>query len=95
MARNQIKRIQGLDEVGGTLKELWLSYNLIEKLEGLQSCVKLQSLYISHNKIKNLDEVAKLSQLFSLKDLLISDNPFYGDKDKEAMKPLIFKRIPS
>ena len=94
LARNQIKRIQGLDEVGTTLRELWLSYNLIEKLEGLQSCVKLTNLYISHNKIKNLDEVAKLSQLPSLKDLLISDNPFYGDKDKETMKPFIIKRVP-
>ncbi len=94
LARNQIKRIQGLDEVGPTLKELWLSHNLIEKLEGLQSCVKLTTLYISHNKIKSLDEVAKLSQLPSLKELLIADNPVYGDKDREAMKPLIVKRVP-
>ena len=27
LARNQIKKISGLEEVGGTLKELWLSYN--------------------------------------------------------------------
>eukprot|EP00826_Nyctotherus_ovalis_P057229 TRINITY_DN7817_c0_g4_i2.p2 TRINITY_DN7817_c0_g4~~TRINITY_DN7817_c0_g4_i2.p2 ORF type:complete len:173 (-),score=64.72 TRINITY_DN7817_c0_g4_i2:147-665(-) len=94
LARNQIKRIQGLDEVGTTLKELWISYNYIEKLEGLQSCVKLTNLYITHNRIKSLDEVAKLSQLPSLKDLLIFDNPFYGDRDKETMKPLIIKRVP-
>ena len=83
-----------MDEVGQTLKELWLSYNLIEKLEGIQSCVKLTTLYISHNKIKSLDEVAKLSQLPSLKDLLLSDNPLYGDKDKDSMKPLVIKRVP-
>ena len=56
--------------------------------------MKLTNLYITHNKIKNLDEVSKLSQLPSLKDLLIFDNPFYGDKDKETMKPLIIKRVP-
>ena len=94
MARNQIKRIQGLDEVGQTLRELWLSYNSIEKLEGIQSCVKLTTLYISHNKIKNWDEVSKLSQLLSLKDLLLSDNPIYGE-DKEAAKPKVIKRVPT
>ena len=41
-----------------------------------------------------MDEVTKLSQLPSLKDLLISDNPFYGDKDRDSMKPFIIKRIP-
>ena len=94
LSRNQVKRIQGLDEVGATLRELWLSYNQIEKLEGLQSCVKLTNLYIGHNKIKSLDEIAKLSQLPSLKDLLVANNPFYGDKDKETMKPWIIKRVP-
>lgn len=83
-----------MDEVGATLKELWLSYNQIEKLEGLQSCVKLTNLYIGHNKIKNLDEVAKLSQLPSLRDLLVANNPFYGDKSREDMKPSIIKRLP-
>ena len=29
LARNNINRIQGLEEIAGTLKELWLSYNLI------------------------------------------------------------------
>ena len=95
LARNQIKRIQGLDEVGPTLLELWLSHNQIEKLEGIQSCVKLTTLYISHNKIKSWDEVSRLSQLPSLKDLLLSDNPVYGDKDKEAVKPYAIKRVPA
>ena len=47
LARNLIKKIQGLEEVAGTLKELWLSYNLIEKLDGISMCQVLQSLYIS------------------------------------------------
>ncbi len=95
LARNQIKRIQGLDELGPSLRELWLSYNLIEKLEGLQSCTHLATLYISHNQIKSLDEVAKLSKLSALKDLLLCDNPLYGDKDKENMKPKVVRRVPT
>lgn len=33
LSRNNIKKIGGLEEIGGTLKELWLSYNFIEKLD--------------------------------------------------------------
>jgi Leucine-rich repeat (LRR) protein len=29
LARNNIKKISGLEEVAGTLRELWLSYNQI------------------------------------------------------------------
>jgi len=35
LSRNKIKRIISLEEVGQTLEELWLSYNEIEKLDGL------------------------------------------------------------
>ena len=33
--RNQIKRIQYLDDVGGTLEQLWINYNLIDRLDNL------------------------------------------------------------
>ena len=39
LARNHIKRIMGLEDVGSSLEQLWLSYNMIEKLDGLDSCV--------------------------------------------------------
>ena len=35
LSRNNIKKIQGLDEIGQSLKELWLSYNSIERLDNL------------------------------------------------------------
>ena len=36
MGRNQIKRIEGLDNVKDTLKQLWLSYNGIAVLAGVE-----------------------------------------------------------
>ncbi|CBZ51693.1 hypothetical protein NCLIV_014880, partial [Neospora caninum Liverpool] len=60
LARNQIKRISGLEEIGQTLRELWLSYNQIERLDGLQPCVKLEVLYMSNNRVKGWEEVEKL-----------------------------------
>ena len=61
LGRNNIKRIMALEDVGATLEELWLSYNQIEKLDGLQPCVKLQVLYMSNNKIKAWDEINKVA----------------------------------
>lgn len=46
LSRNNIKKISGLEEIGGNLEELWLSYNQIEKLEGLNMCIKLGTLFI-------------------------------------------------
>ena len=50
----------GLDEVGATLEELWMSYNHVSTLDGLHSCVKLKCLFMSNNKIKSFDELDKL-----------------------------------
>lgn len=61
LGRNQIKKITGLEEVGATLTELWISYNQISTLDGLACCSKLETLYISNNKIKDLSELKKLS----------------------------------
>ena len=94
LARNNIKRIMALEDVGQTLEELWLSYNQIEKLDGLQPCIKLTTLYISNNKIKSWDEVSKLSQLPEIKSVLFVGNPIYGDRSKDDNAPLIVKRVP-
>lgn len=36
LGRNQIKKLEGLDDVANTLRELWISYNLLDKLNGLE-----------------------------------------------------------
>lgn len=35
LGRNQIKKLEALDGVADTLQELWISYNLLEKLVSL------------------------------------------------------------
>ena len=61
LGRNNIKRIISLEEIGQTLEELWLSYNQIEKLDGLQPCIKLHTFYLSNNKVSNWGEISKVS----------------------------------
>ncbi len=50
LGRNTIKRIMALEEIGLNLEELWLSYNQIEKLDGLGPCIKLINLFMSNNR---------------------------------------------
>ena len=40
------------EAVGDTLEELWISYNLIEKLRGIHVMRKLKVLYMSNNLVK-------------------------------------------
>merc|ERR550537_1958008 len=56
LGRNQIKKIAGLEEVGATLRELWISYNHISALDGLHPCVKLTTLFMSNNKVGDWNE---------------------------------------
>ena len=95
LGRNQIKRLVCLEDIGLTLEQLWISYNIIEKLDGLQPCVKLHTLFISNNKIKVWDEVAKLSNSPELKNLLILGNPIYDEAENRLdMIPSVVKRVP-
>ena len=97
LGRNNNKRIMALEEIGLTLEELWLSYNQIEKLDGLGPCIKLTNLFMSNNRIKSWEEVAKLSQLPEIKNVIFVGNPCYGERGdnyKEANAPMVVKRVP-
>lgn len=47
------------EAVGDTLEELWISYNLIEKLKGIHVMKKLKVLYMSNNLVKEWGEHGK------------------------------------
>ena len=42
----------GLEVVGDTLEQLWISYNKVDKLGPLAKLVKLKTLYMAHNNVK-------------------------------------------
>merc|ERR1712139_383520 len=87
-------KIAGLEEIGATLKELWLSYNSIATLDGLHPCVKLHTLFISNNKIKDWDELIKLQQLPELSSILLVGNPIYEGMTKAQARSKVIEFLP-
>jgi dynein light chain 1 len=94
LGRNQLKKIEKLEDNAATLEELWLSYNQIDKLDGLTGMKKLRVLYLSNNMIKGFDELMKLRELPALEDLLLIGNPFYEGLTKEQRRVEVLKRVP-
>eukprot|EP00998_Keelungia_sp_KM082_P007902 NODE_4088_length_817_cov_140.923188_g4065_i0.p1 GENE.NODE_4088_length_817_cov_140.923188_g4065_i0~~NODE_4088_length_817_cov_140.923188_g4065_i0.p1 ORF type:complete len:215 (+),score=60.13 NODE_4088_length_817_cov_140.923188_g4065_i0:66-710(+) len=85
LGRNNIKKLENLDLPN--LKELWISYNRIEKLSGLDKMKRLQVLYMSNNLVSNWTEIERhVTQLPELVDFNFVNNPLskeYHDKPAE------------
>lgn len=95
LGRNQIKKVEKLDDVAKTLEQLWISYNQIEKLDGFAQLQELKILYMSNNNIKNFDELLKLRDLPNLDELLLIGNPCYDDISVEERRKEVIRRLPN
>lgn len=93
LGRNQIKKISGLEEVGSTLRELWISYNQISTLDGLNCCSKLETLYMSNNKLKDLTELKKLSLNPVVANINLIGNPIYENSNRIETRCAIIKTV--
>lgn len=83
-----------LQDVAGTLEELWISYNQISSLDGLQPCVNLRVLYMANNAIKDWSELDKVAGLPHLREVLFIGNPIYEGMDRATAKMQVLKRLP-
>lgn len=77
LGRNSIKGFSGLEPLGDTLQELWISYNLIEKMKGINAMRNLRVLYMSNNLVREWNEFNRLQELPNLQDLVFVGNPLY------------------
>lgn len=74
LGRNNIRKLEQLDLPG--LEQLWVSYNKIDKLTGLDKLKNLKVLYMSNNLINSWSEIDRLSnQCPELVDVLFLNNP--------------------
>jgi dynein light chain 1, axonemal len=84
LARNNLKKIEGLNEISDSLEQLWLSYNQIGSFAGIEKLTNLQVLYASNNKIDKWPEVERLQGLPKLRELNLVNNPLYQKHDAEG-----------
>jgi len=99
LGRNCIKKLDGIQHVHDTLEQLWISYNNIDKLIGIEEMHRLKVLYMSNNRIADWEEIDRLKGLTELTDVLLIGNPLhikYRKKNmlKEYEREMI-KRLPN
>lgn len=75
------------------LEQLWISYNLIEKLRNVESMKKLQVFYVGNNNIEDMNEVNRMAQLPNLRDLLLTGNPLAENTDPDVYRHDVCKRL--
>jgi dynein light chain 1 len=93
LGRNQIKKLENLDLPN--LRELWISYNKIDKLSGLDKLKRLSVLYITNNAIASWTEVERnLTMLPELVDLCFVNNPLERGLDKHEYRIGMLMRLP-
>ena len=68
VGRNLIKKIDKLDDIAGTLEELWISYNQIKSLDGLVSdslpspLTSLTAVCRTPGRVGELDDALHIEQ---------------------------------
>jgi dynein light chain 1 len=94
IGRNYIKSLNGLECLGDTLEELWLSYNFVEKLKGIGVLKKLRVFYLSNNLVKDWVEFNRLQEVTTLEELLFVGNPLPESMEESVWKVEAAKRLP-
>lgn len=94
LGRNAIRKLEQLDIP--QLEELWISYNKIDKLSGLDKLKNLKILYMSNNQISNWTEIERLAnQCPELVDVLFINNPIYNNAPSEQdYRYMMLQRLP-
>ncbi|EED90787.1 leucine-rich repeat protein [Thalassiosira pseudonana CCMP1335] len=96
IGRNNIKKIEKLEDVASSLQQLWISYNQISSLDGLACVTGLTTLYCSNNLIKSFSELDKLKANEQLRDVLFIGNPMYSEvATKEEARIEILRHLPN
>ena len=95
VGRNCLKKLEKLDDVAGSLEEIWASYNFISNLDGLHNLTNLEVLYLSNNKIKDCAELGKLAGLSKLRDILLIGNPCYDGMEKADQRRAVLAQLPN
>jgi dynein light chain 1 len=94
LGRNAIRKIEQLEVP--QLEQLWISYNKIDKLSGLDKLKNLKVLYMSNNQIAAWSEIDRLAnQCPELVDVLFVGNPIFTNASSEKdYRLMMLQRLP-
>ncbi|CAF1581629.1 unnamed protein product [Adineta ricciae] len=97
LGRNLLTNLLHLEVLNETLEELWISYNSIQKFDGILNMKKLRVLYISNNQIKDWSEIRHLASVDTLEDLVLYGNPIHDEwkKGEDAWLEAVHKLLKS
>lgn len=84
IGRNKIKKLEQLDAISDRLECLWISYNLLSNLAGIEQCSKLKELCAGNNNISDQRELSRLQVLPSLEALVLYGNPLQQKMEAEG-----------
>lgn len=76
------------------MEELWISYNLIEKIKGVSALQALKVLYMGNNLVKDWAEFNRLQEIPNLQELLFINNPICEHMDVESWRMQVIRRLP-
>lgn len=94
LGRNNIRKLEQLDIP--QLEQLWVSYNKIDKLTGLDKLKNLKVLYMSNNLINSWTEIDRLAnQCPELVDVLFTNNPICNSApNNQEYRYMMLQRLP-
>ncbi|KAK7194163.1 dynein light chain [Novymonas esmeraldas] len=94
LGRNNIRKLEQLDLP--QLEQLWVSYNKIDKLTGLDKLKGLRVLFMSNNLINSWTEIDRLAnQCPELVDVLFLNNPLCsGAASNQEYRYMMLQRLP-
>lgn len=86
VGRNNIRKLENLDAIADRLEELWMSYNPVANLAGIEKLQNLKVLYMGNCKVSERKEFMRLCELPKLEEIVFYGNPIHkgiADKDGE------------
>lgn len=94
LGRNNIRKLEQLDLP--QLEQLWISYNKIDKLTGLDKLKNLKVLFMSNNLINSWTEIDRLAnQCPELVDVLFLNNPLCNSAaSNQEYRYMMLQRLP-
>jgi len=85
IGRNNIRKLENLDAISDRLEELWMSYNPVSSINGIEKLQNLRVLYMGNCKIADKKEFMRLCELPKLEEIVFYGNPIHrGIADKEG-----------